>query len=293
MKTEHGAAGVQRATTRRAGDQDESQRELLLKLKKLIQLEQRTTAEILKSLCLVERDKLYIDLGYSSLFRYLCEELGHSEGEATRRINACRMLKEFPQIEDKVKNGMLNLTNLSRAAQTFKQTELSSEQKLETLFKIESKSTREAEKILFSLSDKRVEDKVKQRRVSNDQISVNLVFNDEEMARLEKLKGRMNRAKNLTTKELIMNLVNIELAKTEKVTTAAARSSKTTRIAKGVLAAQVLKRARYKCEVKDCHETRFLQIHHLKDFAKGGLTEKSNLEVLCYNHHLRQTSLNL
>lgn len=261
------------------------QRELLVKVKNLVKLEQRTTAEILKSLCAVEKDMLYIGLGYSSLFKYLCEELGHSEGEATRRINACRMLKEFPQIEEKVKSGKLNLTNLSRAAQTFKQVTLSPTQKLETLMKIESKSTRETEQILFSLTDFKAPDVEKQRRVSKDQISISLVFNDEEIAQIEKLKGRLNRAKNLTTKELIMNLVNQELKKTERSTTAEARSSKTSRLAKGALAAQVLQRAHYRCEEMNCQETRFLQIHHLKAYAQGGLTEKSNLMVLCHHHH--------
>jgi hypothetical protein len=266
------------------------QKKLLEKVKSLVKLEQRTTAEILRSLCQVEKDKLYIDLGYSSLFKYLCEELGHSEGEATRRINACRMMKEFPHIQEKVKNGELNLTNLSRAAQTFKQCNLNTEEKSKVLEKIEKKSTREAEQILFSLTDIKIEVKEKQRRVSKDQLAVSLVFNEEEMAQIEKLKGRVNRAKNLTTKELIMHLVGRELKRTNEVTTAAPRSSKTTRFAKGVLAAQLIKRSDYKCEEAGCRETRFLQIHHLKDYAKGGLTEKSNLKVLCYNHHWIQSS---
>lgn len=266
------------------------QKILLEKIKSLVKLEQRTTAEILKSLCQVEKDKLYIDLGYSSLFRYLCEELGHSEGEATRRINACRMMKEFPQIQEKVQNGELNLTNLSRAAQTFKQCNLNTVEKSKVLEKIENKSTREVDQILFSLTDTKVEVKEKQRRVSKDQVAVSLVLNDEEIAQIEKLKGRMNRAKNLTTKELIMNLVAKELKKSENVTTAEARAAKTNRLAKGALAAQVLKRSAHQCEVIGCKETRFLQIHHLKEYAKGGLTEKSNLKVLCYNHHWKQSS---
>jgi hypothetical protein len=261
------------------------QKELLIKVKNLVHLERRTTAEILKSLCLVEKDKLYIELGYSSLFKYLCLELGHSEGEATRRINACRMMKEFPQIEEKVKDGALNLTNLSRAAQVFKQTDLNSKEKNLALIKIENKSTREAEQILFSLTDIKIEVKEKQRRVSKDQVSLTLIFNDEEIRLIDKLKGRMNRAKNLTTKELMMSLIQQKLVSTEKVTTAELRSSKVNRLAKGVLAAKVLKRARYKCEVRGCEETKFLQIHHLKSYSQGGLTERSNLEVLCYNHH--------
>jgi hypothetical protein len=261
------------------------QKELLVKIKNLVSLEQRTTAEILKSLCLVEKDKLYIGLGYSSLFKYLCEELGHSEGEATRRINTCRMMKEFPQIEEKVKRGELNLTNLSRAAQVLKQTNLDQKQKLETLKKIEKKSTRQAEQILFEISDLKLNAKETERRVSKDKKSLTLIFTDEELSHIEKLKGRWNRAKNLSTKELIMGLVAKELQKTEKVTTAVARSKATNRLTRGLVAAQVLKRAQHKCEVKNCGETRFLQIHHLKPYSQGGLTQISNLELLCHNHH--------
>jgi hypothetical protein len=263
----------------------EKQKELLVKVKNLVKLEQRTTAEILQSLCLVEKDKLYIDLGYSSLFRYLCEELGHSEGEATRRINACRMMKEFPQIVEKVSAGKLNLTNLSRAAQTFKQSKLNNEEKSKVLEKIESKSTREAEKILFEMTDVKMEKKETQRRVSKDQVSVSIVFSDAEIQLLEKLKGRMNRTRNLSTKDLILSLVTKEFERSDKVTTAAPKASLRNRTAKGVMAAQVLKRAKYKCESKGCFETRFLQIHHLKSYQAGGLTEKSNLKVLCHSHH--------
>ncbi len=45
-------------------------------------------------------------------------ELGYSNGAASRRISAMRMVKELPEVEKKIESGALNLCNISRA-QTF------------------------------------------------------------------------------------------------------------------------------------------------------------------------------
>jgi hypothetical protein len=55
----------------------------------------------------------YKDLGYSSLFSYLTEELGYSEGAAQRRIQAARCFRKHPEVYGKLRQGTLTLCTVS------------------------------------------------------------------------------------------------------------------------------------------------------------------------------------
>jgi len=95
--------------------------EILHKIKTLVQDERKLLTQILHHLRVVERRKLFSDLECQSLFEYCVKELGYSEGQAGRRIQAMRLLKEIPEIEDKIKTGKLSLSNLSQAQAYFRQ----------------------------------------------------------------------------------------------------------------------------------------------------------------------------
>src|SRR5690349_17009947 len=71
-------------------------------------------------LCEIERRNLFCDVGYGSLFDYAVHELKYSEGQASRRINAMRLIKEIPQVEKSIANGELNLTNVAQAQTLFR-----------------------------------------------------------------------------------------------------------------------------------------------------------------------------
>ena len=66
----------------------------------------------------VERDKLYCDLKYSSLFKYLINELGYSEAESTIRVNAVRLMLKSGEAVKKIEKGELSLTNAALANKT-------------------------------------------------------------------------------------------------------------------------------------------------------------------------------
>jgi hypothetical protein len=62
--------------------------------------------------------KLFLEMGYPSLFEFCLKELSYSEGSAQRRISAMRLLKSLPEIEPKIISGELSLSVVSQA-QTF------------------------------------------------------------------------------------------------------------------------------------------------------------------------------
>ena len=133
-----------------------SDKDLLAATKSAVHRERETTMEVLRHLQELERRRLFADLGFSSLFVYAMAELKYSEDQALRRISAMRLLKELPEIEEKIKDGGFTLTNLAKAQTYFrhkkKSSPLSTEEKREFLKKLENKSSREAEKILLALA---------------------------------------------------------------------------------------------------------------------------------------------
>jgi predicted DNA-binding ArsR family transcriptional regulator len=97
--------------------------DLLSQTKILVQNERTLLTKVLHHLREVDRRKLFSDLGYQSIFEYSVRELKYSEGQAGRRIQAMRLLKELPQIEEKIESGALNLSHLSQAQSYFRETQ--------------------------------------------------------------------------------------------------------------------------------------------------------------------------
>lgn len=134
-----------------------SDQELIEQTDGLVQSERQTTVQILRHLREIEIRRLFVDLGFSSMYEYCLRRLKYSEGQAQRRLSSARLMTELPQIEERIAAGDLNLTNLSKV-QSFVRAErtanhsLSKEDKLELLAQVENKSTREVEMELIKIS---------------------------------------------------------------------------------------------------------------------------------------------
>ncbi|MBX9769041.1 MAG: hypothetical protein K2X47_17330 [Bdellovibrionales bacterium] len=133
---------------------------LLANIKKLVQQEREILTVVLHHLREVERRRLFSSLGFSSLYSYAVGALGYSEDQAYRRISAMRLLRDLPQIEEKLQDGTFSLTNLSLAQSLFRKEEKGSafsvEKKMEILEKLQNKTAREAEKIVLEYSSEPV-----------------------------------------------------------------------------------------------------------------------------------------
>ena len=122
----------------------------------LVAQERELLISVLEHLREIERRRLFCDLGYKSLFEYAVKRLKYSEDQAGRRIAAMRLLKELPEIEEKIEDGSLTLTNIGLAQSLFRQEAKSQpftlEQKSELLENLANKSKREAEQIVMKNS---------------------------------------------------------------------------------------------------------------------------------------------
>ena len=86
--------------------------ELVENLDSLVEKEGSTTVEILMHLTELDRRKLFVAFGYSSLFSYLNLRLKYSEGAAMRRIKASRCISEYPEVLELLKRREVNLTTI-------------------------------------------------------------------------------------------------------------------------------------------------------------------------------------
>src|SRR6266540_2534200 len=72
--------------------------------------DQVAMADFLLALADFDRRRLWVDLGYASLFAYLHRELGLSRSAAHYRKTAVELIERFPPVEAAFRSGRLCLT---------------------------------------------------------------------------------------------------------------------------------------------------------------------------------------
>ncbi len=127
-----------------------SDSKLLLELESLRGRERETTLNILLHLNEVERRRLYLPRGYSSLYDYCTRKLGYSPSAAMRRIKSARCIARYPEVYRILEKGELNLCSVARIS-----TVINPGNKIELLSRVRGKSYREIEDILASYNPKR------------------------------------------------------------------------------------------------------------------------------------------
>jgi 5-methylcytosine-specific restriction endonuclease McrA len=188
---------------------------LLSETQKLVGQEREVLLQVLHHLKEIERRRLFSSLGFSSLFIYAVKQLSYSEDQAFRRISAMRLLRELPELEEKVQNGKVSLTNLSLAQSLFRKEEkvssMSKKQKMEILKRLENKTSREAEKIVIQCSTlpiKFVEEKI--RAVAEDVNEIKFTITDQLRFKIERLKGLLAHSNpNISLAELVDKLCDL------------------------------------------------------------------------------------
>ena len=295
-----------------------SDQALLAATEKLAHEERELLIAVLAHLREIERRRLFCDLGFSSLHAYAVKHLKYSDDQAARRINAMRLIKDLPDVAEKVQSGKLSLSNAS-SAQTFsKRTAMSPEKKRDLVKKLENKSTREAEREMAAINPQAVRrDSV--RSVSEETIEIRFAAPRGLEAKLNHLKGILaHKHPQLTLAELVDKLADLGLsewnpakpvkpiktraslshsaegASTQKAaegasTQKAAEGASTQKAAEGALtqAGAVSACARREIWRRDagacvnCGSRHALEIDHSLPKSQGGSGSLANLRLLC------------
>ena len=124
--------------------------------------ERATTLVVLLKLLVVERKKIHLKLGYSSLFAYCTKYLGYSDSTAGRYIHTARSIGRCPELEALLRRREVTLGTLLSVAGV-----LNKRNQTELIERIRGKSYREVESIAAEYGPPaRLRDRVKPVRVS-------------------------------------------------------------------------------------------------------------------------------
>ena len=271
-----------------------SDRALLENIQALVKTERLTLEQILEHLEEIQRRRLYADLGYSSLFKYLVKELKYSEGAAARRISALHLIRKVPSAKRMIAAGELNLTVASQAQQFTKQKDAAETRSVLNLVKGKTKD--EATLALLelapsgtaaeSLDSRSLKHKNNERkdRVTPTETRIHLTVSNKALDKLAKLKAM----KKLSSEEAIVYALDQAIHNLEK-SWDKVRLSKGTkgRAIPSAMKKTVLKRAKHACEFPGCMERKNLEFEHVTPYALGGRHEVSNLKLYCRVHNQR------
>ena len=96
-----------------------SDHHLLRRIKELTALEHHLEVVVIDHLRELHRRRLYLTLGYSSLFDYAVRELGYSEAAAWRRIKAMRLCAGVDGARDRLQDGSLTMNAAAQLQNAF------------------------------------------------------------------------------------------------------------------------------------------------------------------------------
>jgi hypothetical protein len=117
--------------------------ELLAGLAGLVRRENDLMSDLLAHLAEIDERRLYLELGFSSLFAYCTEALGFCKSAAGRRIAVARVCLKYPEAFARIARGELQLSVLSPLAQ-----HLNSENATELFDACRRKSCEQVEELL-------------------------------------------------------------------------------------------------------------------------------------------------
>lgn len=284
-------------------------RELLNNTRELIRRERALLTQILHHLREIERRRLFSDLGRQSLFDYAVRELGYSEDQAYRRLNAMRLLREMPHIEKNIAEGSLTLSSLSIAGSLFKAeakyaTAFSKQKKIEVLEALTNKSRKESKKIVRQFSTLPAA-QLRPEKITETEDGEEWRLNAptslvNKVARVKAILAHSH--PNATHTEIYEKLCDDFLARHEQKTAAKSAQSrntapKSTKAANKItvnarqtisagLRRQVWQRDGGKCT--KCGSVHAIEIDHILPVAHGGLNTLENLRLLCRSCNQRE-----
>jgi hypothetical protein len=264
-------------------------RVLIEDTKILVTKEREVLVQLLHHLKEIDNRKLYSDLGYSSLFVYMTKGLGYSESAAGRRIQAARLLRSHPEIETKIENGSLNLTNLNQVAFAFKNESI--EDQKEFLTKIEGMTSIETKKEIFKELgvNPLIKESIKVNSPSTFELKITI---DEETNELIKELRGLSKNQDLGTliKEALKTQIEIKKKKKFALTT---KKSEPTPASGAIIKRTPTHHQKREVFSRDktcqkCGTIHYLNFDHVRPWALGGNTTKENLRLPCRNCNQRE-----
>ena len=254
---------------------------LLAEVRLLVARERTATAVLVASLAEVDLRKLFLDLKYSSLYRFCLQELKLSEGAAYRRIRAARVAKRFPIALNYLEDGSLTLTNITVLAP-----HLTIANHMALMEAARHKTRAEVERQMAALNPDMLDLVTLRVRVRRE--TLDKLRRAQDLLRHVVPSGDAGEILDRALTLLIREVERKKMAKVEHPRPARTGSRRARHIPAAVRRA-VTERDGGRCAFVGtqgrCDETGFLEFHHVNPFALNGETTVDNIELRCRAHN--------
>ncbi len=196
--------------------------ELLLETEKAVKNERLSTAQVVKLFEEIYARRLYLEQGYPSLFEMAVKHFGYCAGSAQRRINSMKLMRELPEIEERLESGELSLSAASTLQGFFisekrENKAYSRLEKLDVTLSCLNKSTREVERKLVALSPDR-DKKESASYINENRLRISLSISEELHQKINHLKAIWSHSNpSLSTEVLLERVVEMALEKVDPV----------------------------------------------------------------------------
>lgn len=173
--------------------QNISNSELLHRMQKLVKTERKITHLILEYILEIEARRIYAELGYDGMYTYLTRGLGYSEAAAYRRLHAARVLRQVPEVAEKIESGALNLSQLTQVQKCLKTSaekgaKFSSAETLQVIENLENKNNFETQTVLAKAFDIPIKSLEVLKPQKDDSVRLEIILSAEQFEDLRRAK---------------------------------------------------------------------------------------------------------
>lgn len=248
---------------------------LMVDCRDAVRTEKRATARVLEYLTEVDRRRIWLREGYSSLTDFCIRYLNYSGAEAGRRIQAAHLSERVSEVKPLLENGSLSLTVMSMLAPV-----LNPKNAPEILIKVVNQSSRAVEKILGEHFPE-----LKRAEI------LKIELDDELKALFEKAKEIASLKDPAALLKRVLGSY-VRERRSPPISGKVSQVKNHTRYVPRHLARETKQKSGMQCSFVGssgvrCNQTAHLQIDHIRPWARGGSSHDSeNLRCLCRAHNL-------
>lgn len=238
-------------------------------------------AELLSVMQEVEREKVHLELGYSSMHEYATVALNLSEANASNFITVSRKAVEVPELKLAVEEEKFSVTKARKITPVINKENAGHWIELATTL-----PQRQLEKAVADACPE-LPKPDRSRPLGNELRELKFSVTEENFQRFRRAQDlesqRTRKAASYDT--TLGGLLDFYLAKKDSLTLNAPASVAATRVKRRTLIRDLSRCTFISRTGRRCRAQRWLDIHHILPRAAGGSDAPENLTTLCSAHH--------
>ncbi len=266
----------------------------------------RAEAALIDALIEVDRERVYRDLGFASMYAYATQALGLSEAVACNAVTVAKKSREIPALRDEIASGSISISKARKITPVLK-----AENQSEWLDRARTLTSRQLEKEV-ARENPRAAAPERVRYVSGKRVEMSVGMDEARVLRLRRAQDRVSQARGraVSLEETMDELVDFYLKHKdplEKAKRVVAKKGSNVTVAKrtgsvksvpGQKRASVPAAIEHEVRLRDhdrcqfrradgavCGERRWIDLHHILPVSEGGPNTVENLVTLCLSHH--------